>query len=160
MSTQCSRFIRRLNTQQYGMFGRLGHGGIQDEFAPRLVEALAGKKVVGAAAGANRTVVWTEAGELFTFGYGGVGRLGHGGEEKEDVPRLVEALAGKKAVGAAAGYDHTAVWTEAGQLFTFGFGAYGQLGHGGQETVHVPRLVVALGCMHQQVPRLLGLTAP
>jgi hypothetical protein len=38
------------------------------------------------------------------------------------VPRLVEALAGKKVVGAAAGFEHTAVWTEAGELFTFGYG--------------------------------------
>jgi len=36
--------------------------------------------------------VWTETGELFTFGYGDWGRLGHGGEERELVPRLVEAL--------------------------------------------------------------------
>jgi alpha-tubulin suppressor-like RCC1 family protein len=54
-----------------------------------LVEALAGKKVVGVAAGCNLTVTWTDAGELFTFGCGGSGKLGHG--EEENVPRLVEA---------------------------------------------------------------------
>jgi len=36
------------------------------------------------------------------------------------VPRLVEALAGKKVVGAAAGGGHTALWTEDGKVFTFG----------------------------------------
>jgi len=35
-------------------------------------------------------VVWTEMGELFTFGHGGSGSLGNGGEEDEPVPRLVE----------------------------------------------------------------------
>jgi len=54
-------------------------------------------------AGAATTAVRTEAGELFTFGGGEFGRLGHGGTEHELVPRLVVALAGKKVVGVAAG---------------------------------------------------------
>jgi alpha-tubulin suppressor-like RCC1 family protein len=73
----------------------LGHGGDEHEHVPRLVGTLAGKKVVGASAGRGRpdhTAAWTEEGELFTFGYGGGGRLGHGGDEDELVPRLVEAL--------------------------------------------------------------------
>ena len=59
---------------------------------PRLVEALAGEEVIGAAAGSSHTVAWTEEGELFTFGYGNTGKLGHGGVENEHAPRLVEAL--------------------------------------------------------------------
>ena len=60
--------------------------------------------------------------------------LGHGGQGNELVPRLFEALVGKKVIGAAAGGQHTAVWTEGGeQLFTFGNGANRQLGHGGQQ---------------------------
>jgi len=35
-------------------------------------------------------VVWTDAGELFTFGAGLYGRLGHGENQKELVQRLVE----------------------------------------------------------------------
>jgi len=99
---------------------QLGHGGEGTEIAlvPRLVEALAGKNVVGAAAGVKHTAVWTE-GELFTFGNGGYGRLGHGGTQIELVPRLVEALAGKMVIGAAAGDYQTAAWTDAGELFTF-----------------------------------------
>ena len=71
------------------------------------------------AAGVSTTAVCTEAGELFTFGKGQFGQLGHGGTQDELVPRLVTALAGKKVVGASAGGNHTAVWTEEGQLFTF-----------------------------------------
>jgi alpha-tubulin suppressor-like RCC1 family protein len=49
--------------------------------------------VAGAAAGDSHTVEWTDTGELFTFGNGGCGRLGHkGGLENELVPRLIEAL--------------------------------------------------------------------
>jgi len=127
-----------------GSHGNLGHGGTQNELVPKLVEALAGKKVVGASARGYHTAVWTKEGELFTFGLGDYGKLGHGAEDHELVPRLVEALAGKKVIGAAAGANHTAVWTDEGELFTFGTGRHGRLGHGGTQNELVPRQVESL----------------
>ena len=127
-----------------GGFGALGHGGLEIELLPRLVGSLAGKKVIGAAAGAMHTAVWTDDGEVFTFGRGAYGQLGHGGLENELVPRLVQALAGRKVVGAAAGAEHTAVWTDDGEVFTFGSGECGRLAHGGEEDEFVPRLVETL----------------
>jgi len=126
-----------------GGWWQLGHGGQENESVPRLVEALAGKKVIGVSAGTRHTTAWTDAGELFTFGSGENGQLGHGGQENESVPRLVEALVGKKVIGAAAGHSHTAALTEAGEVFTFGKGKGGRLGHGGQHRELVPRLVEA-----------------
>jgi len=159
--TAVSTEAGELFTFGYESNGQLGHGGTQHESVPRLVEALAGKLVIGAAAGQYHTAAWTEEGELFTFGNGGSGVLGHGGDQNEHVPRLVEALVGKKVIGVAAGEDHTAVWTEEGELFTFGDGFYVILGHGGKETELVPRLVEALagkkvigasaGCTHTAV---------
>ena len=88
--------------------------------------------MVGASAGPGHTAVWTDVGELFTFGLGDLGQLGHGGEENERVPRLVDALTGHKVVGASAGAIYTAVWTDVGELYTFGCGYAGRLGHGGE----------------------------
>ena len=48
--------------------GQLGHGGEDREREPRLVAALAGKTVVGAAAGHSHTIVLTQAGDVFTCG--------------------------------------------------------------------------------------------
>jgi alpha-tubulin suppressor-like RCC1 family protein len=72
--------------------------------------------------------------------------LGHGGGEhaKELSLRQVVALAGKKVVGVSAGNSHTAVWTDAGELFTCGDGGFGTQGHGGLQTELVLRLVEAL----------------
>ena len=100
--------MRGSSSPCHGYAGNLGHGGHHEELVPRLVEALVGKKVVGASAGQIHTAVWTEEGELFTFGDGDGGRLGHGGTQNELVPRLVEALAGKKASGVSAASGHTA----------------------------------------------------
>ena len=46
--------------------------------------------------------------DLFTFGLGTYGQLAHGVQQAEHVPRLVDALAGNKVVGAMAGGVHTA----------------------------------------------------
>ena len=131
---------------------------------PRLVEALAGEKVIGASAGDHHIAVWTNAGELFTFGDGGRGALGHGAipwdggnpfprEASELVPRLVEALSGKTVVGASASSEQTVIWTASGALYTCGRGTHGVLGHGEdafgtislqEEDEFVPRQVKAL----------------
>ena len=59
----------------------------------------------------SRCVGASASGQIFTFGRGGNGRLGHGDEEDVSTPQLVEALKGEQVVGASAGEQHTAVWT-------------------------------------------------
>jgi alpha-tubulin suppressor-like RCC1 family protein len=61
----------------------------QHEHVPRPVEALASKKAQLKVVGVSIGAAWTEAGELFTFGQGHCGKLGHRGEENQFVPRLV-----------------------------------------------------------------------
>jgi len=113
----------------------LGHDGEGTEPVPRMLEALTETKVIGVSAGSAHT----EASHSVVRR-----RWGHGGTQNELVPRLVEALAGKKVVGAATGNTHTAVWTDVGELFTFGFGSHGQLGHRGEADEDVPRLIESL----------------
>ncbi len=45
-------------------------------------------------------------------------------------PMLVEGLRDKNVVRVAAGGSHSAAVTESGQLYTWGKGSYGRLGHG------------------------------
>ena len=66
-------------------------------------------KLLTVAAGWHTTVICNPQGELFTFGNGEYGKLGYGGETNELVPRLVNALARKKVVGANGGDTHTAL---------------------------------------------------
>jgi len=126
-----------------GDSGRLGHGGAEDEHVPRLIEGvLVGKRVVGVAAGYRHTVVMSDEGKAYSFGNGLSGKLGHGGNEEEHVPRLIEGvLVGKRVIGVAAGSEHTVVMTDEGKAYSFGHGLYGKLGHGGGEDELVPRLV-------------------
>lgn len=123
-----------------GKHGRLGHGTNNDEQTPRRVEALRSKKVVMSSAGYGHTVVCSKDGKVFTFGFGQHGALGHSDLQPKDekgneaicslVPRLVDTLASRKVISIAAGANHTVLCTDAGEVFTFGQGSQGQLGHG------------------------------
>lgn len=58
-----------------------------------------------------------------------------------DRPRVIESLRGVEVVDIAAGGAHSACITASGELFTWGKGRYGRLGHGDSEDHLKPKLV-------------------
>lgn len=58
-----------------------------------------------------------------------------------DRPRVIESLRGKEIVNIAAGGAHSACITSNGELYTWGKGRYGRLGHGDSEDQARPKLV-------------------
>ena len=54
----------------------------------------------------------TKAGDVFTWGNGSYGKLGHGDERHQNTPKRVEALIGAKAKQVSCGSYHTAVCIE------------------------------------------------
>ncbi|CAM9211439.1 unnamed protein product, partial [Choristocarpus tenellus] len=124
-----------------GEDGQLGLGDTNDQDHPVLVEALKSKGVVQVACGSGHTVVLTGDGDVYTWGRGDDGRLGHGDNGWKYVPRLVEGLKGQRIVQATCGSYHTAAVTEAGELYTWGGGMYGKLGHGNESGHPRPCLV-------------------
>ncbi|KAF7242024.1 E3 ubiquitin-protein ligase MYCBP2 [Varanus komodoensis] len=63
--------------------------------------------------------VLMENGDVYTFGYGQHGQLGHGDVNSRGCPTLVQALPGP-SIQVTAGSNHTAVLLMDGQVFTFG----------------------------------------
>ena len=126
--------------------GQTGHGTTEGhQSKPKMVEALSSKKIILVAAGYNHTACICENGEPYTWGEGQDGRLGHGDETSHSIPKLVNALAGKKTKEIACGCCHTIVRTENGSVYSFGKGEEGQLGHGVMNSkLLIPTLVEAL----------------
>ena len=56
-------------------------------------------------------------------------------------PRLIEALKSKRVRDIACGSSHSAAITSAGELYTWGCGEYGRLGHGDNVTQLRPKQV-------------------
>jgi RCC1 and BTB domain-containing protein len=125
--------------------GVAGHGDVDGhQYNPRLLERLAGKRVSQISACGFHTAVVTDSAELWTWGEGKFGRLGHGSERNCHTPQVVEAMQGKKPRQVSCGGFHTAVVTEDGRLYTFGGGEHGQLGHNDRVNKLKPTLVQAL----------------
>lgn len=91
---------------------------------PKRVEALADKRVTAIAAGHNHAIAVASDGGVWTWGFGGYGRLGHRVQQDEHRPRLVEALAGRVTVPptavVAAGGTSSFVTVTGGQLYAWG----------------------------------------
>ncbi|KAG6682628.1 hypothetical protein I3842_13G152700 [Carya illinoinensis] len=127
--------------------GRLGHGVDSDVLHPKLIDALSSTNIELVACGEYHTCAVTLAGDLYTWGDGtfNFGLLGHGNEVSHWVPKKVNGpLEGIHVSSISCGPWHTAIVTSAGQLFTFGDGTFGVLGHGDRKSISIPREVESL----------------
>ena len=129
-----------------GEDGKLGHCSRQSVEKPRIVEALRNKKVRDIACGSSHSAAITSSGELFTWGCGEYGRLGHGDNVTQLRPKAVRALAGHRVVQVACGSRdaQTLALTDEGMVFSWGDGDFGKLGRGGSEGCAVPANVEKL----------------
>ncbi|CAD5162820.1 unnamed protein product [Musa acuminata subsp. malaccensis] len=127
--------------------GRLGHGVKTDVSQPRLVDALVNMNIELVACGEHHTCAVTLSGDLYTWGDGTstLGLLGNGNEMSHWLPKMVSGpLEGIHVSSVSCGPWHTSVVTSSGQLFTFGDGTFGVLGHGDRRSISVPREVGSL----------------
>uniref|UniRef100_A0A8C2JWL5 X-linked retinitis pigmentosa GTPase regulator n=2 Tax=Cyprinidae TaxID=7953 RepID=A0A8C2JWL5_CYPCA len=87
-------------------------------------------KVVQVSCGGGHTVALTEH-EVYSFGLGQFGQLGHGTFIFESrLPRVVEHFRRGRVKRVECGENHTALITDSGLLYTFGDGRHGKLGLG------------------------------
>ncbi|KAL1533486.1 PH, RCC1 and FYVE domains-containing protein 1 [Salvia divinorum] len=136
--------------------GLLGHGTDVSHWIPkRIAGPLEGLQIATVTCGPWHTALITSTGQLFTFGDGTFGVLGHGNRENVSYPREVESLAGLRTIAVACGVWHTAAVVEvivtqssasfsSGKLFTWGDGDKNRLGHGDKEPRLKPTCVPAL----------------
>ncbi|GBG32684.1 Serine/threonine-protein kinase Nek8 [Hondaea fermentalgiana] len=96
------------------------------------------------ACGTDHTLCVDRDGDVWTWGIGSYGNLGHGGNKNEPEPRPVEALRGKVTRMLAGGAKHSACVTTKGEVYTWGHGDKGRLGNGVQRGTSIPELVEAL----------------
>jgi alpha-tubulin suppressor-like RCC1 family protein len=119
-----------------GQYGALGHGYLSeaskqlpDVLVPRYIEAL-NNIVVCVAAGELHSAAVTSDGDLYTWGDGFCGQLGHSDKRPQVTPRQVTAggLEDECVATISCGSRHSIVVTEDGDVFSFGLGHFGVLG--------------------------------
>ena len=67
---------------------------------------------------------------VWSWGNGASGKLGHGDEQDQLLPKKVEAFAGRRVVAVSAGSSQSLALTADGGVWSWGFGEFGRLGHG------------------------------
>ncbi|CAH9084369.1 unnamed protein product [Cuscuta europaea] len=126
----------------YNEYGQLGRGvtseGLQ---GPRVISGYARfldevpelVKITQVSCGEYHSAAISEEGEVYTWGLGNVGQLGHcslQSGDKELLPRRVVSLDGVFIKDISCGGVHTCALTTKGALYTWGGGQAGQLGLG------------------------------
>ncbi|XP_014229715.1 RCC1 and BTB domain-containing protein 1-like isoform X2 [Trichogramma pretiosum] len=119
--------------------GQVSSGISSNQAAPRKVNsALSGKVVVSVACGQTSTIAVTDIGEVYGWGYNGVGQLGIGSYVNQLSPCKVTGLTGVVIEKIACGYAHTLALSDEGVLYVWGGNAFGQLGLGSKANVCSP----------------------
>ena len=153
----------QLYTWGVGVSGRLGldtteEGDPQkDVVQPRLVQALAGRTVIRVSCGYSHTGAIVAGGELYMWGSAATGKCGLGEIVQTEecfcsIPtRVMVGAEDRRVRKLSCGAAHSAVVTEAGQLYVFGCGDGGRLGtgKGDYRSLFIPTLVKSL--LHERI---------
>uniref|UniRef100_A0A3Q1AQG7 X-linked retinitis pigmentosa GTPase regulator n=1 Tax=Amphiprion ocellaris TaxID=80972 RepID=A0A3Q1AQG7_AMPOC len=109
----------------------VGQIGLGDEgFAAEPREVMVGEQVMWVSCGNRHSAFITVHGDLYTFGESANGRLGLQVEQLSNhrVPQQVQGILGR-VIQVSCGGEHTVALT-GDDVYTFGRGQHGQLGHG------------------------------
>ncbi|KAI5009531.1 hypothetical protein ZWY2020_011668 [Hordeum vulgare] len=136
-----------------GTFGALGHGNRETISYPKEVESLKGLRTISVSCGVWHSAAVVEiimtqsnasSGHMFTVGSSVYGQLGNPNNDGRYARLVEDKVGGGGVVEVACGSYHVAVLTNAGEVYTWGKGANGRLGHGDIADRKVPTLVEAL----------------
>ncbi|XP_052272508.1 uncharacterized protein LOC127873013 isoform X1 [Dreissena polymorpha] len=109
-------------------YGQVGLGTTHVYTRPMLIEELCGVVCSAIDCGQYHSLALTDTAQVYSWGWGVHGQLGHGDTEERLVPRCITALSNQSIVQIAGGYCHTIVLNNQGEVYTFGCGFFGQLG--------------------------------
>ncbi|XP_010503375.1 PREDICTED: uncharacterized protein LOC104780573 isoform X2 [Camelina sativa] len=130
----------KLFTWGDGDDGRLGHGDIESRLIPSCVTELDTTSFQQVACGQSITIALSVSGQVYAMGIADPSQ-----DNAVRAPSCIEGGLGKSFVQeVACGFHHIAVLNAKAEVYTWGKGSNGQLGHGDTEHRSTPTLVKAL----------------
>lgn len=101
-------------------------------------------KFIQISCGLNHSIALDNQGRVFSWGSGVDGRLGHGDFQDQCSPLIIENLCSFNIIVISCGYQHSAAIANTGEILSFGFNGYGQLGLGNLESKFQPCIIESL----------------
>ncbi|KAL3630244.1 Ultraviolet-B receptor uvr8 [Castilleja foliolosa] len=133
-----------LYTYGWSKYGQLGHGDFEDHLIPHKLEALRENSISQISGGWRHTMALTTDGKLYGWGWNKFGQVGVGDNIDHCSPVQVKFPLDQKVVDISCGWRHTLAVTEKQNVFSWGRGTNGQLGHGDSVDRNVPKVIEAL----------------
>jgi alpha-tubulin suppressor-like RCC1 family protein len=118
--------------------GQLGLGDQVRRKTPQRVASLSHKKITRAVCSLKSSLVVTEEGTLFAFGYNTNGQLGLGDTRDRLLPTELTSIS-EKIISVSSGRAHSLALTEDGKIYAWGFNDSGQLGLGHAHQQNQPK---------------------
>lgn len=135
--------------------GQLGLGkDVPSQASPQRVRSLEGIPLAQVAAGGAHSFALSLTGTSFGWGNNNAGQLALSGKNvpvESHKPRSVGKLKILDVIYISCGYEHTAVLTQNGKVFTFGDNSFGQLGHSPTAKKSGPQQVERIGGLVSQI---------
>lgn len=91
--------------------------------------------------GPNYSMALSESGKIYVWGNNNFGQLGTGSLNSLNQPYLLDTAFNEKIKDISCGDNFSGAITENGDVYTWGFGNEGQLGHGDKSDQLLPRKI-------------------
>lgn len=130
-----------------GKYGCLGQKNTNICYTPKLIETDISsrpfEKITSVACGMYFSLALSESQSVYSWGFGANGRLGHGDDNSVGNPKIITYFENEniKIMTVKCGDTHSAAISISKELYSWGSGNNGMLGHGNYQEKHVPAYV-------------------
>ncbi|KAL6849003.1 hypothetical protein ACP4OV_021586 [Aristida adscensionis] len=139
---------RKLYTWGDGEKNILGHGDKDARLVPTCVQSLLDYNFHQVVCGHTMTIALSTSGHVFTMGNSSNGQLGNPKSDGKQPCLVQDRLSGESVEEISCGSHHVAVLTSRSEVYTWGMGTNGRLGHGSIEDKKKPTIVDVLKDRH------------
>jgi len=129
----------------YGQLGRTSANFVDYINPMKITQNIGDVTIVAISAGFYHSLFLDNLGNVYSCGYGGLGALGHGNTTNYNFPtKITENIGDSNIVAISAGYQHSLFLDNLRNVYSCGYNAFSQLGHGTATNYTVPTLIDAL----------------
>jgi tRNA A-37 threonylcarbamoyl transferase component Bud32 len=129
----------------WSVWGLLGIGSqVISDHKPIHNQYLKNEFVIDISCGAFHSLVLTNCGEVYAWGWNREGQIGNSCNDNQSIPIKVKSFNNERVVMISCGWNHSMALTECGHVYSWGSNGSGQLGIGNTVDSNEPKFVAVI----------------